>query len=93
MSAGSQEMGIIGSTLFDIGVLAFASVVVFQLLTLPVEFDASNRALSQMEALQIVGGEESRGAKKVLNAAAMTYVSAAAVSALNLVRILSMRRR
>ena len=93
MSAGTQELGIIGSTVFDIGVLAFALVVVFQLITLPVEFDASNRALEQMETLQILGRDESPSAKKVLNAAAMTYIAGAAVSVVNLLRILSMRGR
>ena len=93
MSAGSQELGVIGSMVFDIGVLAFASVVIFQLITLPVEFDASNRALDQMEALQILGTDESPAARKVLKAAAMTYIAGAAVSVVNLLRILSMRGR
>ena len=68
--------------------------VVFHLITLPVEFNASNRALEQMEAMGIVtNDQETRGAKKVLSAAALTYVAALAMAVANLIRILSMRGR
>ena len=65
-----------------------------ELITLPVEFNASNRALEQMEAMGIVtNDQETRGAKKVLSAAALTYVAALAMAVANLIRILSMRGR
>ena len=62
-------------------------------MTLPVEFNASSRALKQLEALGFVDAEEKAGVKKVLSAAAMTYVAALAVAAMNLVRILLIRGR
>lgn len=80
-----------GTTLFNIGVLMFAVVVFFHTVTLPVEFDASKRALEQLVALDIVDESEVRGARKVLSAAAMTYVAALAVSLLTLIRLLLIR--
>lgn len=76
--------------LATIGVLFFAAAVLFQLVTLPVEFDASGRALKQIVNLGIVQEEEKRSAKKVLSAAAMTYVAAALVSVLELIRFILM---
>ncbi|MCR4712156.1 MAG: zinc metallopeptidase [Clostridia bacterium] len=93
MSAANRDMGGLGNSLFTAGVVAYLVVILFQLLTLPVEFNASSRALEQMETLGIVAGEEQKGAKKVLSAAAMTYVAAAAVSLLQLLRILMIRGR
>ena len=63
--------------LIQLAILLFAVVVLFQLVTLPVEFDASRRALAQVNDLGLVGPSESQGARKVLTAAAMTYVAAA----------------
>jgi hypothetical protein len=63
--------------LVQFAVILFAVVVVFQLVTLPVEFDASRRALQQIESMGLVTKAEHAGAKKVLSAAAMTYVAAA----------------
>lgn len=80
-----------GTTLFDVGVLMFAVVVFFHTVTLPVEFDASKRALEQLVALDIVDETEVRGAKKVLSAAAMTYVAALSVSLVMLIRLLLIR--
>ena len=80
-----------GSTLVDIGVIMFAVVVLFHTITLPVEFDASKRALQQLTALNIIEGNETTGAKKVLSAAALTYVGALAVSLVMLIRILFIR--
>ncbi len=74
--------------LIPFGVLLFASVTVFQLVTLPVEFDASKRAVLALETGGAVTDEEIGGVKKVLNAAALTYVAALAVSIANLLRIL-----
>lgn len=82
-----------GNMIFDIGVLFFAAVVVFHLVTLPVELNASRRAISQMQMLGIIGADESSGARKVLSAAAMTYVAALATAVLNLVRLLLIRER
>ena len=85
---------VMGDMVFNLGVLLFSSALVFQLITLPVEFNASNRALEQMEAMGIVTNvQETRGAKKVLSAAALTYVAALAMAVANLIRILSMRGR
>ncbi len=63
--------------LIQLAILLFAVVVLFQLVTLPVEFDASRRALAQVNDLGLLGRSESQGARKVLTAAAMTYVAAA----------------
>ncbi len=80
-----------GSMIFNIGVIMFAVVVLFHTITLPVEFDASKRALEQLVGLGIVDGNEVNGARKVLSAAAMTYVAALAVSLVMLIRILLIR--
>lgn len=80
-----------GSMLFNIGVIMFALVVFFHTITLPVEFDASKRALQQLTSLNIVEGNEIRGAEKVLSAAALTYVGALAVSLVMFIRILLIR--
>jgi len=81
-----------GTLIFDIGVLFFLGVVVFHAITLPVELNASKRAVAQLSSLGIVYDEETAGAKKVLSAAALTYVAALATAILNLVRILMLRR-
>lgn len=77
--------------LMDIGIVLFAGVVVFHLVTLPVEFNASHRALAQLGSNGLLIEEEVKGARKVLNAAAMTYVAATAVSLIHLVRLLILR--
>jgi Zn-dependent membrane protease YugP len=84
---------IAGVSLIDIGILLFSFGVAFQLITLPVEFDASRRALVQLNQLGLVSPEEQAGAKKVLDAAALTYVAAAAAAMLQLVRLLILRDR
>ncbi len=76
------------SFLIDLGILLFSLGVLFQLVTLPVEFDASHRALRILGDMGILYGDEMRGTKKVLRAAAMTYVAAAAASILSLLRLL-----
>jgi len=84
----------IGDTLFNIGVIAMLAVIFFHTITLPVEYNASRRAKDQMEELGIIYGEqETAGARKVLNAAAMTYVAALATAIFNLLRILAIRGR
>jgi len=73
-----------GQSLATLGVLMFATTTVFTLITLPVEFDASRRALLALEKGGYVAADELAGARKVLNAAAMTYVAAAIASLLTL---------
>ena len=83
-------------TLFGIGVLLFSVAVVGQLVTLPVEFNASRRAIVTLESGDFLDNQELKGAKKVLSAAAMTYVAALVVSLAQLLRFVlafSSRRR
>lgn len=76
------------------GIIFFSFAVIFQLVTLPVEFNASKRALNVISEVDILSEEERKGAKSVLSAAAMTYVAALAVSVANLLRlILTINRR
>lgn len=74
--------------LIQIGIWAFALSVLFQLITLPVEFNASARAVERIENYGLLTSSENAGCKKVLRAAAMTYVAAAASSILQLLRLL-----
>ena len=76
-----------GSFLVNIGLILFSFTFIFQLVTLPVEFNASNRALSILETEQILSGDELDGARRVLRAAALTYVAAAIASFLNVFRL------
>lgn len=76
-----------GQFLINLGLILFSFTFIFQLITLPVEFNASNRALSILEAEQILSGEELDGAQKVLRAAALTYVAAAIGAFLNVLRL------
>lgn len=75
------------------GVIFFSFAVIFQLVTLPVEFNASKRALNVISEVDLLGEEEKQGAKKVLTAAAMTYVAALAVSLANLLRLILITNR
>jgi len=77
--------------LMDIGIILFAGVVIFHFITLPVEFNASHRALAQLSSNGMLVQEELRGAKKVLNAAALTYVAATAVALIHLIRLIILR--
>ncbi len=81
------------SGLTGIGIILFAFTTLFALITLPVEFNASKRALVALESSGILSDQELKGAKKVLTAAALTYVAAAMVSILSLIRLLLMTRR
>ncbi len=74
--------------LIQIGIWAFALAVLFQLITLPVEFNASRRGIQILKINGLLNTEESKGAKKVLSAAAFTYVAAAASSILQLLRLI-----
>lgn len=75
------------SVLINIGIWVFSIAVLFQIVTLPVEFNASKRALACIEQYGIVTGDERRKSEKVLRAAAYTYVAAAAASVLQLLRL------
>lgn len=79
--------------LMQIGIWVFLLAVLFQLITLPVEFDASRRALAMLTDYGILGTQEVEGSRKVLKAAAMTYVAAAAAAVLNLLRLILISRR
>ncbi len=74
--------------LINAGIIAFSAAVVFQLVTLPVEYNASNRAIRIIADTGLMQGEEIKAAKKVLSAAALTYVAGAATAILQLLRIL-----
>ena len=80
------------SNLITVGIIFFAATVVFQLITLPVEFNASSRALRIISDMGIVYGGEEKAAKKVLSAAALTYVAAALTSILQLLRLVLISR-
>lgn len=79
--------------LITIGIILFSAAVLFHLVTLPVEFDASRRALAQVKELGIVTPRDQGGARSVLTAAAMTYVAAAATSVAYLVYFILASRR
>ncbi len=78
--------------LMFVGVLLFTLGVAFQIVTLPVEFDASRRALEYIEGSGLITGNELEGAKKVLRAAALTYVASAAAAVLSLLRLILLSR-
>lgn len=80
-----------GSLLFNLGALCFVFVILFHLVTLPVELNASNRALKQMTSIGMVSDFDYSGSRKVLHAAAMTYVAALATAVASLIRILLIR--
>src|SRR4030042_608990 len=80
--------------LMDIGIIAFSLAVLFQLVTLPVEFNASKRAVNLLVGANIVSDtEEINAVKKVLNAAAFTYVAATSVAVFQLLRLIVLRNR
>ena len=79
--------------LMDLGIILFAAAVIFHIITLPVEINASRRAVSTLESNYILEGDEIKGAKSVLSAAAMTYVASAAMAVLQLLRLILVRNR
>src|SRR5690606_21483950 len=83
----------LGVMLMDLGILFFLGAVIFQLITLPVELDASNRAIALLDAGGYLERDELPGARKVLSAAAWTYVAAALMAVMQLLYLLSMRDR
>lgn len=72
--------------LLQLGILAFSLAVLFQLITLPVEYNASNRAMALLQSNGMLAQDEAKGARKVLSAAALTYVAAALSAVLQLIR-------
>ena len=81
-------LGSFSDTLVYLGIGAFAMSLVFQIVTLPVEFNASRRAMAAIENSNLLTAEEQRGARKTLTAAAMTYVAATAVALAQLLRLM-----
>lgn len=88
-SARTPGMGV----LVDIGAWVYFAVVIFQLITLPVEFNASKRAMANISASGVLTAQEQTEAKRMLNAAAMTYVAAMLASFLSFLRLLVLSRR
>ena len=93
LAAFGLILGSGGSALLQIGIILFSAAVLFQVVTLPVEFDASRRALAQLNKLGLVTNRDSAGARSVLTAAAMTYVAAAATAIAYLLYFISASRR
>lgn len=91
----SWSFSYLGDTLIYLGVACFGLSLVFQLVTLPVEFNASHRALQTINSAELLTQEEQKGARKTLTAAALTYVAATAVSFAQLLRLIALfgRRR
>ncbi len=92
-SASGIWLAVIGlmlnlTILVQIGIILYAFVALFQLVTLPVEFNASSRALKVIDETKMLQGDEYQGARKVLSAAAMTYVAALLVSIMSLLRLI-----
>ena len=91
-----SAFGSISTGLIYLGIACFSLSLIFQLVTLPVEFNASRRAMETIESAGLLTAEEQQGAKKTLKAAAMTYVAATAVSLMQLLRLVMLfggRRR
>lgn len=82
-----------GSFFIQLGIILFMGAVLFQIVTLPVEFDASRRAIIELEKNSILPEQERKGAKDVLFAAALTYIAATAASMLQLLRLIILRDR
>lgn len=83
----------LGQGMITLGILLFTAYVAFSVVTLPVEFNASSRALHALEGFGYLDREEIKGARKVLNAAALTYIAAAAMALMQLFYMLSRSRR
>jgi Zn-dependent membrane protease YugP len=84
-------MGRAGGWLLDIAILLFVGAVLFHLVTLPVEFDASRRAYANLQTAGLAPPDEARQANRVLDAAALTYLAGAASALLTLVRLFILR--
>jgi len=87
-----SSMGAISSAFINIGIILFTTVIAFHIVTLPVEFNASSRALKLIDQLGILQGEENKAARAVLQAAAWTYVATAFYAVLQLIQLLLISR-
>lgn len=87
-----NSLGALSSLFIQAGIIMFLAAIAFHIVTLPVEFDASRRALRLIDELGILQGEENRGARAVLKAAAWTYVATALYAVLQLVQLLIISR-
>lgn len=81
-----------GNILLGMGIILFSAAVLFQLVTLPVEFDASRRAKNKLIELGMITNQEERGVSKVLNAAALTYVASTLIAVLELIKYIMIFR-
>jgi hypothetical protein len=90
---GSSFDSPLGTAFIYMGLIFFSSTVVFSLITLPVEFNASRRAISSLEGSYMLDSSEIKGSKKVLNAAALTYVAGLLIAVLNLLRFIILTNR
>lgn len=88
-----SSMGTLSSVFINLGIVLFVAAIAFHIITLPVEFDASKRALRLIDDLGILQGEENKAAKAVLRAAAFTYVATALYAVLQLVQLLLLSGR
>jgi len=79
--------------LINVGIILFSGAVLFYVITLPVEFNASNRAIAILRSNNVLTGEELKGVKKVLSAAALTYVASALTAIANLLRLILMSKK
>jgi Zn-dependent membrane protease YugP len=86
--AGHSYRPALSGLIIDIGILLFSAAVLFQLVTLPVEFDASRRALVMLRTQGILADDELKYTRRVLKSAALTYVASAAAAILQLLRII-----
>lgn len=93
IGAKTQNGGPLGYHLMTLGILLFCAVIFFQIVTLPVEFNASGRAVRSLQQTGLLSAEEQAGVRKVLTAAALTYVAAVASSVLTLMRLMLIRGR
>ena len=95
ITVASDAFSGLADILFTVGILLFSGAVLFYIITLPVEFNASNRAIAILRSSNVLDDNELKGVRKVLNAAAMTYVASALTAIANLIRLilLSKRRR
>jgi Zn-dependent membrane protease YugP len=85
-------MGQAGGLLINLGILLFGAAVLFQIVTLPVELNASKRAVAQLQMAGMVSPQDEQGVREVLNAAAFTYVAAAASAILSLIHLILISR-
>ena len=88
----TQVDGMIGQLIFNIGICLFSGAVLFYVITLPVEFNASSRAIAILRSNNVLSDDELKGVKKVLTAAAMTYVASALTALMSLLRLILLSR-